>query len=166
MFPCNSNPFRPRLFLSQKLYDNLCKLYTIFLAWFKIHWFLEAKFIFSEKLILSTSSTLQSSFLFIKRLLSYSFNFSLFLFLYSCWYFLRFSRPSLLSLYCLASFAISHGSLFCIRLVTFSLFPYPFLVCLYNFFYYSKTLEWTNFGVRNFCQCFWPSGAIHVQYTS
>ena len=54
MFPCNSNPFRPRLFQSQKLYNNLCKLYAIFLAWFKIHGFLEAKYIFSEKLILSS----------------------------------------------------------------------------------------------------------------
>ena len=54
MFPFNSNPFRPRLFQSQKLYNNLCKLYAIFLAWFKIHGFLEAKYIFSEKLILSS----------------------------------------------------------------------------------------------------------------
>ena len=49
-----SNPFRLRLFQSQKLYNNLCKLYAIFLAWFKIHGFLEAKYIFSEKLILSS----------------------------------------------------------------------------------------------------------------
>ncbi len=54
MFPFNSNPFRLRLFQSQKLYNNLCKLYAIFLAWFKIHGFLEAKCIFSEKLILSS----------------------------------------------------------------------------------------------------------------
>ena len=54
MFPFNSNPFRLRLFQSQKLYNNLCKLYAIFLAWFKIHGFLEAKYIFSEKLILSS----------------------------------------------------------------------------------------------------------------
>ena len=54
MFPFNSNPFRLRLFQSQKLYNNLCKLYAIFLAWFKIHGLLEAKYIFSEKLILST----------------------------------------------------------------------------------------------------------------
>ena len=54
MFPFNSNPFRLRLFQSQNLYNNLCKLYAIFVAWFKIHRFLEAKYIFSEKLILSS----------------------------------------------------------------------------------------------------------------
>ena len=32
MFPCNSNPFGPKLFQSQKLYDNLCKSCAIFLS--------------------------------------------------------------------------------------------------------------------------------------
>ena len=48
MFPCNSPPFRPRLFQSQTLSDNLCKLYAIFLAWFKRHGVLKANFFFCK----------------------------------------------------------------------------------------------------------------------
>ena len=44
MFPCNSTSIKLRLFQSQKFSDNLSKLYAIFLAWFKIHGVLKAKF--------------------------------------------------------------------------------------------------------------------------